>query len=83
MYEGLKLNYQFFSDNFKELYQKYPKKQLVIKDCKVIGVYDDFDTAYTKTLETEQLGSFIIQECRENDNSQFSYHHNNVSFATI
>ncbi len=83
MYEGLKQDYQYFSDNFKDLYKQYPGKYLVIKDCRVLNAYDDFDTAYKKTLETEELGTFIIQECKENDENQFMYHHNNVAFAAI
>lgn len=74
-------NYTFFESNFDELYKKYPNKFVVIKACSVIGVYDSFNAAYNETIKNEEIGTFLIQQCAENENivSQFCF--NNVSFA--
>lgn len=74
-------NYTFFESNFDELYKKYPNKFVVIKSCSVIGVYDSFNAAYNETIKNEEIGTFLIQECSNNDNIVNQFHFNNVTFA--
>jgi hypothetical protein len=56
-------DYDYFKNNLNDLYKQYGHRFLAIKNQQVIGVYNDFDTAYAKTRETEKAGTFIIQEC--------------------
>ena len=62
-------NYSYFKKDFKNLYDKYANKFIVIKDQNVIGVFDTFDKAYEETIKTEELGTFLIQLCC-NDNPE-------------
>ncbi|MCA6071739.1 MAG: DUF5678 domain-containing protein [Endomicrobium sp.] len=73
-------NYEYFSKNMPELYKKYGHKFLAIKDEKVIGEYDTFDEAIRKTNKTEKLGTFLIQECFENEDESAHHFQGNVSF---
>ena len=75
-------NYEFFVSHFDELYSKYPEKYIVIKDQAVLNAYDSFDEAYSTTIISEELGTFIIQECTKNtDKSINHFFSNNVVFA--
>ncbi len=60
----LKDEFDFYIKNQEELVGKYKGKFLVIKGQKVIGVYDSEIDAYTRTVEKEELGTFLIQECQ-------------------
>jgi hypothetical protein len=54
---------QYFVDNQTELFKQFPEQYLVIKDQKVIGIYDNGIDAYFETQEEHELGSFLIQFC--------------------
>ena len=54
---------KWFFENYKVLSLKYGKCYLAIKNKSVIGVYDDSISGVHKTLETEKIGTFIVQEC--------------------
>jgi hypothetical protein len=71
-------DYEFFKANAKQLYKNYGHKFLVIKDCQVIGVYDNFALAAKETLKTEALGTFIVQECVENFEKNMVVFHSNI-----
>lgn len=75
-------NYEYFISHFDELYLKYPEKFIVIQNQSVLGTYDSFDEAYATTISTEELGTFLIQECTKNtEKSINSFFSNNVVFA--
>lgn len=78
-----KQNYDFFVSNFESLYKNYANKYLAIKDCKVIGVYDDFDSAVFTTLKTEEVGSFVVQHCVEEKDEANTFHSNNIVFSVV
>lgn len=60
----LKTEFEFYLNNQSELVDKYKGKYLVIKNEKVIGVYDSEIDAYTNAVKTEEAGTFLIQECQ-------------------
>ncbi len=60
---GVKENYEYFEDNFEELYKKYPEKYLVIKDKNVERSFDSFDQAADFGIRTYGVGSFSVQHC--------------------
>jgi hypothetical protein len=74
-------DYEYFKKNFNMLLDKYSGKFVVIKNCAIIGVYDTFNEAYVKTTEKEELGSFIIQHCINEEESMLGFESNNVVFA--
>ena len=60
-------NYEYFKNNFDELYEQYKGEYVALKDCKVIGVYDNFAKAVKETAKTEVLGTFLVQHCEKTD----------------
>lgn len=56
-------NLKFFIENFENLLKEYRDKFIVIKNQSVAAAYDTFDEAYSETIKTEELGTFIIQYC--------------------
>lgn len=59
----LKSELDYFIDNQKTLAEKYTGKVLVIKDRKVIGVYENALEAYVEAQKEHRLGEFLIQPC--------------------
>jgi hypothetical protein len=74
-------DYEYFTKNLKELYAKYGHKFIVIKNEEVIGAYDTFDVAFDTTMQTEELGTFIIQECVSDPTELVQSFQGNVTFA--
>lgn len=73
----LEKEFQYFVDNQNDLFKQFPDQYLVIKDQKVIGVYDNKIDAYFETQEEHELGSFLIQFCSLNPetfNQDFTSH---------
>ena len=70
--------FRYYLKNQKELSTKYEGKILVIKDEKVIGIYDSKGEALSKTVVGHELGSFLIQACSSDPNSVVSTFHSRV-----
>jgi hypothetical protein len=71
-------DFDYFLQNIDRLYQTYGHKFVAIKNKTVRGVYDTFDDALENTLETEDLGTFLIQECLENKEKMVHHFQGNV-----
>ena len=56
-------DYIWFEEHYEEFKKRYGDAFLVIKDKKVIGVYDSYASGVRVTEKTEQLGAFIVQQC--------------------
>jgi hypothetical protein len=69
----LKREFQFYLDNKKDFLGKFAGKFIVIKDQKVIGVYDDRVAAIEETKKSHQPGTFIVQQVTESDD-QIRFH---------
>ena len=75
-------NYDWFSSNLHELVKIYDGQYLVIKDCKIIGVYPTFDNAFIETNKNETPGTYIIQLCSlDEEKIARTYHTLRVNFA--
>lgn len=70
--------FKYYITNQVELVGKYPNKFIVIKNDEVIGVYDSHSEAYNKTVETEELGTFLIQHCLPGIDSYSQTFHSQV-----
>lgn len=66
-------DFKWFIDNYKKLYEKYGRKILVIQKKKIIGVFDDKNTAIDTIAQKHELGSFIVQECNGNESGYTNY----------
>lgn len=54
--------YNFYKQNEKEFLSKYFGKQIVIKDNKILGIYDTIEQAMTETLKNYELGTFMVHK---------------------
>lgn len=67
----LKKEFEFYKENQKDLVEKYEGKFLVIKDQKIICVFDMEIEAYTFGEKEYGLGNFLIQKV-ENGEENYS-----------
>lgn len=72
--------FKYFLDNHDKLVEKYNGKFVVIKGCKVIGVYDSELEAVDQTTINHELGTFLVQKCEPGSNSYTSTFHSRVAF---
>lgn len=77
----LKEEFKYYLDNQDELVSKYDGKVLVIKDCRVVDVYDDEMTALFNSEKKYIPGSFIIQRCSHGDKDYKAVYQSRVTFA--
>ena len=56
-------DFKWFLKNHDELFRIYGNTYLAIKNKQVIGTYASYAEAVKHTLETENLGTFIVQKC--------------------
>ena len=59
-------DYRWFINNYDKMFKQYGHKFLVIKNKKVLGSYDSYADGVYNTVPTEELGTFIVQECNGN-----------------
>lgn len=59
--DKLQEEFQYYLNNKKDFHLKYEGKFIVLKDKKVIGVYDDRLRAINDVKKSYELGSFLVQ----------------------
>jgi len=72
------LDFNYFLENMNKLYRKYGNKFVVVKNQNVLGAYNDFNKALETTLKTEEMGTFLIQECFANKEKMVCHFQGNV-----
>ena len=72
-------DYNWFLSNYEELFKQFGPSFLVIKDEAVLGSYGDFEEAVSNAMRTEELGTFIVQECN-GDESAYTVHIASMNF---
>lgn len=77
----LETEFKYYLEHQDELVKRYNGKFIVIKDRKVIGVFDSELEAITKTTETHELGTFLVQKCEPGSESYTQTYHSRVTFA--
>ena len=80
MAKPLEKEFQYYLDNQEELVKKYDGKFIVIKNCNVIGVFDDELKAIEETSKKEELGTFLVQKCEPGTESYTQTYHSRVAF---
>jgi len=81
MSSGLQKEFDYFLANQQELARKYTGKILVIKDQKVIGVFDSELQAIEETSKTHELGTFLVQRCDSSEESHTQTFHSRVALV--
>jgi hypothetical protein len=77
----LEKEYQFYKDNLPQLLKEYAGKYIVIKDQKVVGVYDSDQLAYEESVKKYELGTFLIKLCMPEKDEIIQTFHSRVVFA--
>lgn len=68
-----KRDFDFFVMNYKALFDTYGHKFLAIKNQTILGAFDGVDEAIKSLTEKYEIGTYIIQECSE-DESAYNTH---------
>jgi len=78
----LEKEFRYYLDHQNELVKQYNGRVLVIIGDKVVGDYDDFEQALTKSIDNKyQIGTFLIQECSPGEDAYTQTFHSRVIFA--
>ena len=66
-------DFNWFKEHLSELYKQYGDSYLAIKNKTVIGRYASLVEGVKITTETEELGTFIVQHCTQNESGYTEY----------
>ncbi len=81
MSEKLEKEFKYYLENQDKLVEKHKGKFIVIKNCKIIGVYDSELEAINQTTKKHKLGTFLVQKCEPGKESYTQAYHSRVSFT--
>lgn len=73
-------DFKYYLAHQAELVEQYEGKYLIIKDQKIIGVYDTQSDAYNSTKKEHEVGTFLIQLCDSGVDSYTHNYHSRVTF---
>lgn len=65
-------NFDFFLEQYKELYTKYGKCFVAIRKKKILGIFYT-EEALDITSSKYEFGEFIVQECNGNETGYTNY----------
>jgi len=71
-------DFNYFLENMNNFYRSYGQKFVVVKNQGVLGVYENFNKALESTLKTEEMGTFLIQECFDSREKMVCHFQGNV-----
>lgn len=72
-------NYNWYKKNLTRLLKEYKNKYIVIKDEQILFSSDNMEQAVTFASELE-LGTFIIQKCEKEDETNIQVFHTRAIF---
>ena len=81
MASPLEKEFRHYIDHQDELVKKYAGKYVVIKDCLVIGVYDNELAAVDDAQKKYELGTFLVQKVEPGIESYTQTFHSRVVFS--
>ena len=81
MSKPLEKEFKYYIKNQNRLVKKYNGEVIVIKNEKVIGVYDSEAEAVKETSKKETLGTFLVQKCTPGKESYTRTYHSRVIFT--
>lgn len=70
--------FKYYLKHQPDLVKKYSGKFIVLKNEKVIGVYNSHSEAYNEAVKKEELGTFLIQHCLPGSDSYSQTFHSQV-----
>jgi hypothetical protein len=79
MNSQLKREFDYFRENQEELVDKYKGKVVVIKECRVVGVFDNEIEAVEQASKVHDVGTFLVQRCEPGPESYTRVFHSRVA----
>lgn len=79
----LEKEFQYYLDHQEQLVKEFKGKYLVIKDQKIIGVYNTQEEAYLESQKENEVGTFLIQLCDVGKDNYTHTYHSRVTFREI
>ena len=79
MESPLQKEFNYYLEHQSELVEKYNGKFIVIKDCRVLGSFDDELTAITEIQKEHKLGTFLVQKVTPGDEAYTQTFHSRVA----
>lgn len=74
--------FNFFTDNHKQLFEKYPNEYLIIQGDKVLYHSDTLNTSLTWAVNNGlKEGEFMLQLCSAGEKAYTHTFHSRVVFA--
>ncbi len=68
-----KEDFDFFLKQYEELYKKYGKCFVSIRNKKILGIFHTEEEAIDITSSEYELGEFIVQECNGDESGYTNY----------
>jgi len=81
MLDDLKKDFEYYIEHQEELVRQYNGKFIVIKNRKIIGVYDSELEAVKNTSKKFEIGTFLVQKCAPGKESYTQTYHSRVIIA--
>lgn len=81
MESPLKPEFEYYLAHQAELVKEHDGKFVVIKNKKVIGVYDEQATAVSETQKDHELGTFLVQKVEPGTDAHTQTFHSRVAFS--
>ena len=70
----LKDEYEYYKKQKADLIEKYEKKFVVIKEQKILGIYDNRNEALNETIKNHSLGTFLLHQIIKNEEIAHRFH---------
>lgn len=77
--DTLERDFNYYLENKSTLLADYLGKFIVIKDCKVIGSFDDRLKAVIETSKTHKVGTFLVQHVLPGNEEEHARFHSRVA----
>lgn len=68
-----KNDFEYFIHHYQELFSQYGHKFIVIRNNKILGLYNTELEAINETSKEYPLGTFIVQECNGDESGYTNY----------
>lgn len=78
MASPLEEEFKYYIEHQDDLVKQYNGKVIVIKNRKIIGVYDSDFEAIKETSAHHELGTFLVQKCEPGSDSYTQTFHSRV-----
>jgi len=72
-------DFDYFLKNMDKLYKTHGQKFVTVKNQNFLGTYNTFNEALETTLKTEEMGTFLIQECFDSVEKMVNHFQGNVT----